>query len=147
MKVILLKDVPKVGRKYDIKNVADGYAINMLLPRGLAKIATAEAVKQIEILKAQDLTEKKIQEELLVKSLALVKDIKVVIVEKANEKGHLFAGVTRDRLANEIEKISRIKLDPESIKIAKPIKEVGEHTISVEIQGKKSEFGLEIKSK
>lgn len=147
MKVILLKDVPKIGRKYDVKNVADGYAVNMLLPRGLAKVATTEAVRQIELLKAQDLTEKKIQEELLLKSLALVKDIRVVITEKANEKGHLFAGVTKERLSTEVEKASRIKLDPESIKINKPIKEVGKHVIIVEIQGKKSEFALEIKSK
>lgn len=146
MKVILLKDVPKIGRKYDVKNVADGYAVNMLLPRGLAKVATTEAVRQIELLKAQDLTEKKIQEELLLKSLALVKDIRVVITEKANEKGHLFAGVTKERLATEVEKVSRIKLDPETIKIGKPIKEVGEHKVPIEIQGKKSEFILEIKS-
>ncbi|MES3004641.1 MAG: 50S ribosomal protein L9 [Patescibacteria group bacterium] len=146
MKVILLKDVPKIGRKYDVKNVADGYAVNLLLPRGLAKVATAEAVKQLEVLKAQDLTEKKIQEELLIKSMALVKDVKVVVTEKANDKGHLFAGITKERLAAEVEKVSRIKLDPESIKIAKPIKEVGEHVIAVEIQGKKSEFALEIKS-
>ena len=64
MKVILLNDVAKVGRKYDIKDVAEGYAQNMLLPRGLAKVATKDAIAKVEQLKANDLTNKKIQEEL-----------------------------------------------------------------------------------
>jgi len=146
MKIIFLKDVPKVGRKFEVKNVSDGYALNLLLPRGLAQIATPEAIKKLELLQSQDLTEKKIQGELLVKSLEIIKTLSLTITEKANEKGHLFAGITKERLAQEIEKASRIKLLPESIIIIKPIKEVGVHTISVEIQGRKSEFLLEIKS-
>jgi len=146
MKVILLKDVPKVGRKYDIKNVADGYGVNMLLPRGLAKIATPEAIKQVELLKSQDLTEKRIQNELLLKSLEVIKNIKIEITEKANEKGHLFAGITRERIVEEVEKNSRLKLDKDSVKIDKPIKEVGEHRIPVHILDKQAEFVLVIKS-
>mgnify|MGYP001600522421 FL=1 len=87
MKIILLKDVPKVGRRYDVKDVADGYALNLLIPKGLAKIATPDAVKKIEETKKNDLTQKKIQEELLLKSLESIKNITLVIKGKANGQG------------------------------------------------------------
>ncbi len=144
MKIILLKDIPKVGRKYDIKNVADGYALNLLIPRGLAQIATPQTEKNIEAMKAKDLVEKKVQGELLVKNLEVLKDLVINMKEKANEKGHLFAGVTKEKLAEEILKTARLNIDPESIKLEKPIKEVGEHKVFVEVMGKKAEFKIVI---
>ncbi len=140
MKVILLKDIPKVGRKYDVKDVAEGYALNMLIPRGVAKIATPGEVKKIELLKSQDMMDKKIQNELLVKNLEIIKSLVVVIQGKANDKGHLFAGITKETIADEIFKTSRLKLDPESIKLDKPLKTVGEHTLKLEVLDKKVEF-------
>lgn len=144
MKIILLKDVPKVGRKYDIKEVAEGYALNMLIPRGLAKVATKDAVAKVEQLKANDLTNKKIQEELLLKNLEVIRNLKIDIKEKANEKGHLFAGVTRERVFEEVTKATRLTLNIDSIILDKPIKETGEHKITVEAMGKKAEFVLNI---
>ncbi|MCX6701707.1 MAG: 50S ribosomal protein L9 [Candidatus Zambryskibacteria bacterium] len=140
MKIILLKDIPKVGKKYDIKNVADGYALNLLIPRGLAHIATPQTEKNIEAMKSKDLVESKVQGELLLKSLDTIKTLVLNIKEKANEKGHLFAGVTKEKLVEEIIKSARLNIDPESIKLGKPIKEVGEYKIAVEVLGKKAEF-------
>ncbi len=140
MKIILLKDVPKVGRKYDIKDVAEGYALNMLIPRGLAQIATAQSLKKVEEMKANDLTQKKMEEELLLKSLEAVKNLKLNLKGLANDKGHLFAGITKETLAKEILKISRINIDPEFIKLSKPLKEIGEQKVSIEVMGKKAEF-------
>lgn len=147
MKIILLKDIAKVGKKYDIKDVADGFALNMLIPRGQAQIATPQAIKNIEILKASDLMDKKVQGELLMKSLETIKATVVNIKEKANEKGHLFAGITKERLAQEILKTTRLNIDPEFIQLEKPLKEVGEHSIAVEANGKKAEFKVVIEGK
>jgi large subunit ribosomal protein L9 len=147
MQVILLKDVPKIGRKYDVKNVADGYAINLLIPKGLAQIASPQAIKNIEGLKAQDMMEKKIQGDLLLKNLATIEGLVLNLKERANEKGHLFAGVTKEMLISEIQKTARLNLDPESIKLSKPIKEVGEHRVTVEAMGKKAEFAVNIQAK
>ncbi len=146
MKVILLKDVQKIGRKYDIKNVADGYALNMLIPKGLAQIATAQSIKNVEVLKAQDAAEKKIQGDLLLKNLQVIGELELHLKERANEKGHLFAGVTKEMLISEIHKVARLNIDPDSIKLPKPIKETGEHKITVEAVGKKVEFTVIIEA-
>ena len=144
MKVILLKDIPKVGRRYDIKNVSDGYALNLLIPRGLAQIATPQAEKNIETMKAKDLVERKVQGELLLKNLEVIKTLILNIKEKANEKGHLFAGITKERLVEEIIKSARLNIDAESIKLEKPIKEIGEYKVAVEVMGKSAEFSVVI---
>ena len=146
MKIILLQDIPKVGKKYDIKNVADGYALNMLIPRGLAQTATSQNVRNVTVLKSKDDAEKKIQGELLAKSLEQIKDLRLNLKEKANDKGHLFAGVTKEMLVAEIFKMSRLNLDIESIKLAKPIKEIGEHKVTVEAMDKKAEFLVNIET-
>mgnify|MGYP003393244377 CR=1 FL=1 len=147
MKIILLKDVPKVGRRYDVKDVAEGYALNMLIPRGLAQIATAQSIKNVEGMKSRDSAEQKIQGELLLKSLEVIKNLTLNLKEKANEKGHLFAGVTKEMLISEIQKVARLNLDPESIKLSKPIKEVGEHRVTVEAMSKKAEFTVVVEAK
>lgn len=146
MRVILLKDVAKVGRKYDVKNVADGFATNMLLPKGLAKIATEEAIKKINEIKANDLTQKKVEEELLLKSFEQLKGTIIKLSEKANEQGHLFAGVTKEMIAKEIEKSTRIKISSEFISLEKPVKEVGEHKIEIVVGNKKGEINLVVGS-
>lgn len=146
MKIILLKDVPKVGRKYDVKDVADGYALNMLLPRKLAEVATANGLKKLAAMKANDATDKRVQEELLLKNLETIKNLTLSLHEKANDKGHLFAGITKERLAQEITKATRLHVDSEWIKLDKPLKEAGEHKVVVEAAGKKAEFTVVIKS-
>lgn len=144
MKIILLKDVQKVGKKFDVKDVADGFATNSLLPKGLAIIATTQAVKKIEEEKSKSVAEKAVQGELLAKSIETLKTLNLTITGKANEKGHLFAGITKEMIAEEIMKTARINIDPESIILEKPIKETGEHTIHVNAGNKKAEFAITI---
>lgn len=144
MKIILLKDIPKVGKKYDIKDVAEGYATNMLLPKGLVMIATGPVMAKVQAEKERAQTEKKIQGDLLIKSLETIKGMKITMTGKANEKGHLFAGITKDMVLDAVKKETRLNLDPESITLEKPIKEMGDHSITVSAGGKKVEFTLTI---
>ena len=69
MKIILLKDVKGLGKKYDIKEAKDGYVLNMLIPQGLAVHATDKSIKEVEIRKRNDLEHRKIQEDLLIMNL------------------------------------------------------------------------------
>ncbi len=146
MKVILLKNVPKVGQKYDVKNVADGYALNFLIPQKLAEVATSSAVKKIEVLKSADQTQKKVQEDLLLKNLESVNLAKIELTEKANDKGHLFSGIHKEQLIAALKDQAHLDLSADFIDLSKPIKEVGEHKVVVKVGDKKAEFSLTIKA-
>ena len=93
MKVILLQSVPKIGNKYDVKNVSDGYATNFLFPRKLAEIATDSAVTRMMNTKSRNEGDKKVHEDLLMKNLKDLEGARVEMTESANDKGHLFAGI------------------------------------------------------
>ena len=142
MKVILLKDVAKLGKKFDIKTVSDGHGLNLLIPQKLAIIATSQALKQLELQKAQIEAEKKIHEELLAQNIKGLSETVLTIVGKANAKGHLFAGVHREEIALELQKQTRLQVDPSFIQIEHPLKELGEHMIEVKAGGKSAKFKI-----
>lgn len=145
MKIILLKDVPKVGRKYDIKEISEGYAQNLLIPKGLAVAATPDTTKRFDLERAREEGERKIQNELLLKNLQELDGVTITMVEKANDKGHLFAGVHKLEIIPAIEKQTRLQIDAEHMILEKPIKETGMHTIEVKVGNKSIKFNLEIK--
>ncbi|MEK7150162.1 MAG: 50S ribosomal protein L9 [Patescibacteria group bacterium] len=146
MKIILLKDVKGVGKKYDIKNAKDGYALNLLIPQGLAVHATDKNLKEVDIKKRTDLEHSKIQEDLLIMNLKELDGIKIEMSGKANAKGHLFAGIHKEQIIPEIKKQTRIDMLPEFLILEKPIKEVGEHEISAKVADKTVKFKLVVKS-
>jgi large subunit ribosomal protein L9 len=147
MKVILLKDVAKIGKKYDIKDVADGYALNLLIPKNIAIIATKDAVKNIETIKTKEEGEKKVQAELLAKNLDSINGKTITLTEKANEKGHLFAGVHKLELLPSIEKECGVNILPEHILMDKPIKEIGIHEITIRAGGKEAKLKVNVVAK
>jgi large subunit ribosomal protein L9 len=140
MKIILLQDVPNVGRKYDVKNVSDGYARNFLIPQKLAKLATPKAIKAIEVEKKRLEEEKKIQENILQKNLDGLKDLKIVFDAKNNEKGHLFASIHSQGISKILKEQHHLDIPAEMIILDKPIKEIGQYKIKV----KNKEFVLEV---
>lgn len=146
MKVILLKDVAKLGKKYDIKTVSDGYGINMLIPEGKAIIATPDAVKRIESEKKKANEEKMVQDKLLHDSLKTISGTTITVSGKANEKGHLFAGLHQSEVAEALAKELNISIDPNSIELKQPIKQTGDHDIKVSAGGKSVSFKLTIKA-
>lgn len=146
MKVILQKDVFGLGKMFDLKNVADGYATNFLFPKGLAVLASTEEQKRIGKIKATKEAEVKIQENLLLKILEELKSKTVTIKAKANEKGHLFSGIHEDKLAAALMKETRLSVPVEAINLKNPIKELGSHEVEVMVGDKKSSFTVEIVS-
>ncbi len=147
MKVILNHDIPKVGKKYDVKDVADGYALNFLLPKGMAETATPKAMKKLDGLKATLAVERKVQEDLLAKNLKSLDGVRLEMEEKANDKGHLFAGLHTDQIVPALKKQTGVDVLPEFILLDKPIKELGEHSIEVKVGEKSAKFTLVITAK
>jgi len=147
MKIVLIKDVKGVGKKHDIKTVADGFALNSLIPQGQAEVATAAVMKRVELVKKQEEAERKIKEDLLAKNLKSIHDAVVEVTVGANEKGHLFAGMHAEEIAPLVREVTGVDLLPEFIKMEKPVKEVGEHKIDVKVQGKSATFTLKVNAK
>ena len=142
MRVIFLSDVSRVGKKHDIKEVNDGYAMNFLLPRKLAVTATPKAVAELELRKKEIAIEREVQEELLIKNLEEIKDKTVTIKSKANDKGHLFSAIHKNDIIEEMKKQQHADISEEFVILEKPIKEVGEFEIPIAIKNKKSSFKL-----
>ena len=144
MKIILLKDVAKIGKKHEIKNIADGYAQNFIIPRGLGIPATEANVRKIEILKNTSDADRKVQEALLAKNLETIASLTVIISGKANDKGHLFAGIHKDEIVEAVKKQANVTIHPDFIVLDKPLKETGNYEVLIEAGGKKANLKLVI---
>lgn len=137
MKVILLKDVKGIGRKYEEKNVSDGHAINFLIPRKLAVASSGSAAAQIKVLKQGEEAAKAKEYERLEEYLRMLSKIELRLAAKANDKGHLFAGITADRIAALLKTEHKIEIDPRIIKLDHGIKETGTFSVPVHAEGGK----------
>jgi len=142
MRIILKQNIKGVGHKYEIKEVSDGYANNFLIPKKLAEYASPEAVKKAEILKATVDAEIQIREKLTEKQMEMLKEVQIVLKKKSNDKGHLFEKIHPEEIAIALKEQAHIEIDSEYLIIEKPIKEIGEHTISVQVGKNKGEFKL-----
>ena len=146
MKVILLKTVPKIGQKYEVKDISDGHALNFLIPKKLAEVATPSAIKRIGLLQARDMQEKNIHADLLAKNLEDIKDVCVEFTEKASDKGHLFSSIHKERIVEALKTQTRLDINADFIELPKPIKEIGEHKVTVKVGDKSVEFLVVVKS-
>lgn len=147
MKVILLKDVPKVGKKDEIVEVNQGHAINLLIPRKLARPASAGDVKSVQ---NKNEALKKNTEEKTKKGRDMLKVLNgevVSISEKANEKGHLFSKVQLEEVLKAISDQTGIQVEKAWIKNFDQIKSVGEFKINLEAFGEKSTLLLNISNR
>jgi large subunit ribosomal protein L9 len=146
MKVILQKDVPRIGRKYDVKDVPDGHAQNFLLPRGLAVRATPDALARLNTHKTQH-HEKQVQSEnAFTQALAEASEKQIVVEGDSNTEGHLYRAIHASDIAQSLE-ARGITIDEASIVIDTPIKSLGEHTVAVSSHGKEGHITITVVAK
>ncbi|NLD19501.1 MAG: 50S ribosomal protein L9 [Clostridiales bacterium] len=133
MIVILTKDVKGTGKAGEVVKVNDGYARNMLLPKGLAKEATEGNVRSLE--KQKNIAAEKIEEQKeAAKELAKkMEAMNLQIISKGGESGKLFGSITSKDIAEALEKQGGIKVDKKKIELAGPIKQTGTTHVTVKL--------------
>ena len=133
MRVILSKDVQGTGKAGEVKDVADGYARNYLIPRKLAEPATqgsiqAAAQRQAAADRAVAEAATKAQE-----SAAILNKTVLTITHQAGEDGRLFGSVTAQDIADAIKEARGLTIDKRKVHLDEPIKTIGTHMVTVEI--------------
>lgn len=133
MKVLLTQAVPGLGRAGEVKDVADGYARNFLIPRGLARPATEAALK--EAAQARQVAERKqakVQAE--VKELAAtVERTQLVFKAKVGEQHRLFGSITAADIADELSRKVGQEIDKRHVELGEPIRHLGEFKVPVRL--------------
>lgn len=130
MKVILVQDVENLGKKYDVKEVKNGYARNFLLPQKLAKAATKKALKWLEDQK--EAIDKEAEEDLKrAQEMASKLDgSEVAINVKIGEEDQLFESINNQKIAEKLKEMG-FEVKKSQIKLEEPIKELGEFPIKI----------------
>ncbi len=133
MKVILLQEVKKLGKKGEIMEVAEGYARNFLLPKKLAAPATADTLNQLQQQKsaAADRQKRQLEEAKLL--AAQLGQIEVKVKAKAGEGGKLFGAVTTKDIADAAKIQHGVELDRRKMEITDPIKNLGQTSVVMKI--------------
>ena len=133
MKVILLQDVEGLGKKYEVKEVKDGYARNLLLPEKKAKAATKQALKWLE--DQREVIEKEAEDDLK-KEQSVASELdgtEVNIVVKVGDEGQLFESINTQKISEKLKEMG-FEIKKSQIKLEDPIKELGEFAISITLK-------------
>ncbi|MBI5351564.1 MAG: 50S ribosomal protein L9 [Chloroflexi bacterium] len=132
MKVLLVKDVYKLGRAGDIKRVADGFGRNFLIPQGFAVLATEGAMKQIQKIKVQAEVRRASQNNELSGLAEQIKGVTLTFAAKAGDTGKLYGSITTQDIATALSEKVRFEVKRQSVDI-QPIRALGEFTAHVRL--------------
>lgn len=133
MRVILKREVPGLGRPGDVKDVADGYAENFLLPRGLATLATAGELKHLAQERQAERAKKDRAHTDAVELADRLGRITLVFRLKAGEQGKTFGSVTNKYIAEALRREHRIEVDRAKIHLEEPLKSLGAHAVEIRL--------------
>jgi len=137
MKVILLQDIPGLGKKYDVKEVRDGYVRNFLLPKKSVEAVTPAALKNLEQLREKQAEEHAKLVEVLKNEAAKIKELESVFKVKTDEKGGVFGSITSRDIETELREKG---IQNAKVVLEHPIKKIGDTVAEVD-------FGEGIKAK
>lgn len=133
MKVVLLKDVESVGKKYDIKEVKNGYGRNFLVKKCLAKPATKEVIAWMEMQK--EIENKKSEEDLkkIQEKATSIDGQEVMVPVKVGDENQLFESINAQKIAEKLKELG-FEVKKSQIMLDKPIKELGECSVKIKFE-------------
>lgn len=132
MKVMLIKDVYKLGRAGDVKKVADGYGRNYLLPQGMAVLATPGALRQAEKIREEATKRRAALNNEMGDIAEVLKGVALAFAVKAGDTGKLYGSITSQDVADAIKVKTGIEVKRQQIDL-QSVRELGEHTASVRL--------------
>jgi large subunit ribosomal protein L9 len=132
MKVLLLKDVYKLGRAGDVKRVADGYGRNFLIPQGLAILATPGALRQAEKIRSNAATQRALLNEEMSAVAEKLAKVELTFAARAGETGKLYGAITAQNVADALEKKIGYQVKKQQLDM-QPLRTLGEHTIHIRL--------------
>ncbi len=132
MKVLLIKDVYKLGHAGEVKKVADGYGRNYLLPQGLAILATPGALKQAEGIRSRAAASRQMLNAELGGLASQIDGQTVTFTSKAGETGKLYGSITTQDIADELSKVIGAQVDRKQVE-TQPIRVLGEHKVKIRL--------------
>jgi large subunit ribosomal protein L9 len=132
MKVLLLKDVYKLGRAGDVKKVADGYGRNFLVPQKLAMLATPGAIKQAEKIRQSALAERTRLNQEMGSVAEKLKAVSLTFVARAGETGRLYGSITTGDIAAAVERETGIHIDRRHI-AHQPLRDLGAYKVAIRL--------------
>jgi len=133
MKVILLQDVPRLGKAGEIKEVADGYGRNFLLPRGLAEFASPSILKQVEERQRAEARRQRLADAELASLAQSLEGVEVIIKAKVGAQGRLYGAITSGDIADELHRVIGQDIDKKKIELEEPIHQLGEYEVVVRL--------------
>jgi large subunit ribosomal protein L9 len=132
MKVLLLKDVYKLGRAGDVKRVANGYGRNFLLPQGLAVLATTGALKQVEQIRSEANSQREMLNQELAGVAEKLADTILTFPARASETGKLYGSITTQMITEALTTRAGVEIHRRQID-AQPLRNLGEHKVQVRL--------------
>ena len=132
MKVLLLKDVFKLGRAGDVKRVANGYGRNYLMPQGLAVLATPGALNQVERIKAQAAVQRDALNEEMSVVAEQINGMVLSFTARASETDKLYGSITTQMIAESITEKTGVEITRHQVN-SQPIRALGEHTVQIRL--------------
>jgi large subunit ribosomal protein L9 len=143
MKVILLQDVAKIGKRSQIVEVPDGYARNQLIPKMMAESATKANQKRIEKLQSVASESAQTNQERFGTAIESLREKVIQVAAEVNEQGHTFKAVAASEISAAA-KASDVDIDSTMISIPAPIKSLGEHEIELLGEKTSAKFSIEV---
>lgn len=134
MKVILLQDVRQIGRKFEVKEVSDGYARNFLFPNHLAEPATPTALSKLAAMKAEHDKEDAELRGRLMEIAAKIKATKLQFELAADKSGAIFGSVNKESILKALREHGILTKERVDIDLKYPIKEIGEYKVVVDLK-------------